>query len=179
MFRAIGNWVFIRRDEKENKYNGLEISDKAKVKNYQGQVECAGNDKFVTSGERVLIPHYGVQDYEVDGEEYAVAKVGDLFAKEEGDGFLPINGFVKVLKCQNDHVMGEDGEIALHMTDGFIEQTNWVEILDVADDCKHLTKEDIGSFCIAPESSDDLQRILYSKEYCLKESAIEFVTDGD
>jgi co-chaperonin GroES (HSP10) len=179
MLRAIGNWVFIRRDEQKDTHNGLEISEKAQVKSYEGCVESVGNKDFIKDGERVLIPHYQTVDYDINGEEFAVVKVGNLFAKEKGGEFLPINGFVKVLKCQNDHIRDEKGDVALHMTDGFIETTNWVEILDVADDCKHLTKEDIGKFCVAPESSDDLQRILYSKEYCLKESAIEFATDGD
>jgi co-chaperonin GroES (HSP10) len=177
--KAVGNWVFIKRDAQEKTHNDIEISDGAQVKSYRGAVHSSGSDKFVTSGDRLLIPHYGVVDYNVGGSEFAVVKDSVLYAKEKDDQFSPVNKFVKVLKCQNDHVCDQKGEVVLHMTDGFLENTNWVEILDVADDCEHLTKEDIGKFCVAPESSDDLQRILYSKEYCLKESAIEFVTDGD
>ena len=177
--QAICNWAFIKRNEQLATHMGLEISEKALTKNYEGVLKSTGNDKFVTNGDAVLVPHYGVTDYLVDGVEYAVAKVSDLFAMKEGDSYRPINNYVKVRKCVNDHIRGEDEEIVLHMTDGFIENTTWTEIIDVADDCKHLTKSDIGMFCVAPESSDLLQRILYTKDYCLHESAIEFVTTGD
>jgi co-chaperonin GroES (HSP10) len=163
----------------EKTHLGVDISEKALTKNYRGVITHAGNDKIVTIGQRVHIPHFKVVDYDIDGEEYAVTKESDLFAIEDGTAYVPINRHVLVRKCVNDHMRDEAGEIVLHMTDGFIELTNWVEIIDVSDDCEHITREDIGSFCVAPESSEKLQRILYSKDFMLHESAIEFVTDGD
>jgi co-chaperonin GroES (HSP10) len=175
-FKAIGSYVFIKRDEMDTNHLGLEYSEKALTKNYVGVITNSGSDKFVTTGQKVHLPHFGVTDYVIDGIEYAVVRDGDLFAIKSDSAFVPINKHVLVRKCVNDHVRDTAGEIALHMTDGFIETTNWVEIIDVSDDCEHITREDIGSFCIAPESSEKLQRILYSKDFCLHESAIEFVT---
>jgi co-chaperonin GroES (HSP10) len=179
-FKAIGDWVFVKRDPVDKHHMGLDFSEKALTKNYLGVITNSGrNDKFVTNGQKVHLPHFGVTDCLIDGEEYAVVRDGDLFAIKSDAAFSPINKHILVRKCVNDHMRDEAGEIALHMTDGFIETTNWVEIIDVSDDCEHITREDVGSFCIAPESSEKLQRLLYSKDFCLHESAIEFVTDGE
>lgn len=179
MIEAIGDNVFILRDPVERKHLDMEISEKALTKNYVGEITSLAGYKNVTIGDRVLIPHYGVIDYEVDGEEYAVVKHSKLFAKIEDGEHKPINGFVKVRKCVNDHLRDASGEIALYMTENQIENTNWVEVIDVADDCKNMRKEYIGMFCVAPESSENLQRILYSKDYMLLESEIEFLTTGE
>ena len=168
-----------RRDPQETTHLGMAVSQKALTKNLNGVITHIETDKNVTIGSRVHVPHYNVKEFIIDGIEYAVAKAGDLFAKLEGDAYQPINGYLKVRKCENDHVRGEDDEIVLHMTDKHIEATNWVEIIGVADDCKHITSEDIGMFCVAPESDEKLARILYSKEYMLHESKIEFLTDGE
>jgi co-chaperonin GroES (HSP10) len=177
MFRAIGNWVFVRRDEQKDTHEGLNISEKAQVKSYEGTVVSSGSDKFVTNGDRVFLPHYQVIDYDIDGEEFAVVKDSGFSAKEKDGSALPVNKFVHLLKCQDDDIRGKDGSIVLHMTDGFKEQTNWCEIIGIADDCEVLTKDDIGSFCFAPENHDLLQRVPYTEEYMLKESLIEFTTE--
>jgi co-chaperonin GroES (HSP10) len=177
-FKAIGDWVFIRRDAIETTHLGLDISEKALTKNYMGVITDSGSYKSVTTGQKVHLPHFGVTDYVIDGIEYAVVRDGDLFATKSDSAFLPINQHVLVRKCVNEHMCDVNGNTTLYMTDEFIETTNWTEIIDVSDDCEHLTKDDIGKFCVAPESSEKLQRILYSKDFCLHESAIEFVT-GD
>ena len=105
MIQAIGDWCFIKRDEQETMFSGMAVSEKAQVKSHIGTVFSAGNDKFVTKGDRTLIPHYRVPDYDVDGEEFAVPKVSDLFAVYKNGSFSPVNKFVKVLKCQNDDVL--------------------------------------------------------------------------
>ena len=179
MIKAVGDNVFILRDRIEDHHLGMKISQKALTKNGVGEITAVGSYNSVTIGDRVLIPHYGVIDCEVDGEEYAVVKQGKLFARIQGDEYIPINGFVKVLKCVNDHVRDSSGEVALYMTENHIENTTWVEVVDVAEDCESMKKDYIGMFCVAPESSENLQRILYSKEYMLHESEIEFLTTGE
>lgn len=174
--RALGEWVFIKRDKQEKTFLGLNISGKGLTKNQNGCIEHSVNNQLV--GKRVHIPHYRVIDYDLDGNEYAVIRESDLFAIEESGSFRPINRHVKIRKCENDHIRDIDGKIVLYNTDRTVEETNWVEILDVSDNCNHLTKDDIGMFCIAPERSENLKRLLYSKDYMLEEDAIEFVT-GD
>lgn len=177
--KPINGNVFIIRDAIEKTHLGLHVSEKALTKNMNGVITHIESDKFVTLGSRVHIPHYNVKDVVVDGIEYVIAKEGDLFAELKGDTYQPINGYVKVRKCENDHIRGEDDKIVLHMTDNYIETTNWVEIIGVADDCKYVTSDDIGMFCVAPESSENLARLLYSKEYMLKENQIKYTVNGD
>jgi len=149
---AINGNVFIRRDLKEDHGFSVEISEKALTSSLVGEITHIESDKIVGIGDRVHLPHYNVKDALINGDEYAVVKYGELFAKEEGDTFIPLNRFVKTRKCENDHIRDDKGDVALFMTDGFIETTNWVEIIDVADDCEWFTEEDIGSFCVAPEN---------------------------
>jgi hypothetical protein len=163
MIRAISGNVFIKRDEE----------------NMEGVIKAVENDKFVVCGDKVHIPHYGVTDMEIDGEEYAVAKASELFAVLEGETYKPINRHIKVRKCVNDHMRDKSGEIALYMTENHIENTNWVEIIDVAKDCDKIVKKYIGYFCVSPENSERLSRILYSKDFMLHEDEVEFVTNGD
>jgi co-chaperonin GroES (HSP10) len=173
-FSAINDWVFIRRDEQDKTFLGLEISEKALTKKKTGVITHSVDNQLRNCG--VHIPHYRVEDYDIGGESYAVVRGGDLFALKNDSTYRPINGYVKVRKCVNDHYRDEDDEIFLYRTDEAVEETTWVEIVDVADDCEHITKEDIGGFCISPESHDKLQRLEYSKDYMLHESLIEFVT---
>jgi len=181
MLKPLNDNIFILRDPVDTTHRGVEISEKALTKNYVGVIKAIESDKNVTFGvgDRVHLPHYQVSEWLVDGVEYAVVKGSDLFAKLEDETYRPVNGYVRVRKCENDHVRDSSGKVALYMTENHIENTNWVEVIDVADDCKHIRKEWVGYFCIAPESSDKLQRILYSKDYMLHESAIEFLTDGE
>ena len=176
--KAINNWVFVRRDAQESEHCGLIISDEAQIKNMLGEIVSIGNENIAKPGQRVHIPHYQVNDYEVRGEELAVMKDDMLFAIEEDGEFRPINGFVKVRKCVNDHVRDYDGNLVLYQTERFIETTHYVEVLDVADDCRKASKSHIGDFCIAPESHDRLQRLLYTKDFMVHEDLIEFMTDG-
>jgi len=179
MIKATGDNVFIKREAKTNHGFDVEISEKALTSNLIGVITHTRSNKFVTIGDLIHLPHYGVEDLMVDGEEYAVAKLGELFTKKEGNSFLPINRYVEIRKCENDHVRNEKGDVALFMTDGLVENTNWVEIIDVADDCEQFTKEDIGTFCYAPEDNPLLARFQYTKTFFLHESLIEFVTDGE
>lgn len=177
--KAVNDNVFIKRFETEESVGEIEISEKALTKNSIGVISAVERDKNVTIGDVVHIPHFGVLDFEVDGTEYAVTKHSKLFAKKQGDTFVPINRYVRIRKCINDHIRDASGEIALYMTENHIETTNWVEVIDVAEDCKHIKREHIGLFCVSPESSDYLQRILYSKDFMLHEDQIKFLTDGE
>lgn len=177
--KAINGNVFIKPDNAEEHGFSVEVSENALTRSYKGVVLFCEEDKNVTIGDEVLIPHYGVLDIEYDGQEIALTKVSKLFAKRKGDSYTPINQYVKIRKCANDHIRDESGEIALHMTDNHIETTNWVEILDVSDECKKMRKEYIGMFCVAPEDSENLCRIGYTKDFCLHEDEIAFVTNGE
>lgn len=179
--KANSDSVFIERLPQETTFSGMEVSEKALTKNMKGVIKAikSENDINVTIGDEVLVPHYGVEDVLVDGVEYALTKQSKLFAKKEGETYRPINKFIKIRKCVNDHIRDESGEIALHMTENHIESTNWVEVIDVADDCRNIKKEHIGLFCIAPEDTEDLARIEYTKEYCLREEAVQFLTTGE
>jgi co-chaperonin GroES (HSP10) len=179
MIKAQNDNVFIERLPMEKTHLGMEVAEKACVKNHIGVVKFIESDKYVTSGDEVLIPHYNVTDVTVDGIEYAVAKGCDLFAIRKGDTYLPINRNVLVQKCVNDHIRDEDGEIALHMTENHIEFTEWVEVVDVAKDCKSMCDRYKGMFCVAPENDQALARIGYTSMFCLHEDSIQFVTTGD
>jgi len=176
-FKAINDWVFISRDKMEKTHLGLEISEKCLTKNQKGVITHSVNKKHV--GCRVHIPHYRVVDYDIGGKSYAVVRVSDLFAKEVNGTYRPMNRYIRVRKCVNDHYRDEEENIVLYKTDKAVEETNWVEIIDVSDDCKHFSEEDVGAFCVSPESGDKLQRLEYSKDYMLHEDEIKFTTDGN
>lgn len=171
--KAISGNVFVIRDERETSCDGIEISDGAAVKSLNGTVAFADCD-LVKPGDRVHIPHYGVQDMEYGGTEYAMFKAERLFFAN-GE---PINGYALVRKCEEDHVRDEHGEIALYMTEKHIESTNWVEILDVAGDCKTLSKRYKGMFSPLPENDERLARLGNSKDFCAHESLVPFLTEG-
>ena len=175
--KAINGNCFIERHPMEKTFMGLEISEKALTKNYVGVCMYSDNDKFV--GMELHVPHFGVLDATVDGREYALTKEEKLFAAKEGENWRPINGYIKIRKCVNDHIRDESGAIALYMTENNIESTNWVEILDVSDDCKKMKREYIGYYCVSPETSERLQRIGYTKDFCLHEDEIHWLTDGE
>jgi co-chaperonin GroES (HSP10) len=175
--KPINDNVFIERLPQEKEHLGMHVAEKACIKNYNGVVRYSEDDKIV--GKLVHVPHYGVFDVELDGTEYAMTKGRNLFAIRESTEYHPINGYVKVRKCVNDHVRDEDGEVALYMTENNIEKTYWVEVLEVADDCKHMNSTHVGLFCIAPEDSEKLARIGYSKDFCLHEDEIKFLTTGE
>jgi len=175
--KPINDNVFIARFEMEKEVGGINVSEKACVKNHIGVCRYAENDKIV--GSTVHIPHYGVQDIEFDGKEYAMAKEERLFAILEDGEWKPYGAYVRIRKCENDHVRDESGEIALYVTKNHIETTNWVEIMDIGDGCKMMGREYIGMFCFCPENDERLARIGNTKDFCLHEDLIKFVTTGD
>ena len=177
--RAINDWVFIKRDKQKEDYEGLAVSEKAQIKNMVGEVAFVSEGQPVSVGQRVHLPHFQVMEAEIDGVEYAVVKSDKLFAVEKNGVFVPINGYVKVIKCVNDHERDEDGDVNFYQTDNFLEKTNFVEILAVADDCVCAEEGHIREFCEAPENNERLQRLLYSKEYMVHEDLIEFTTPGE
>ena len=176
MLKAINGNVFIKRDEKESDVQGIDISEGAQIKAIYGTIMAIdGKCLFAEVGDRVHIPHFGVSDAEVDGVEYAICKTSRLFFVN-GD---PVNGYVLVRKCENDHIRNESGEIALYMTEKHIEFTNWVEVLDPAKDCKYIKADYSGLYCPAPENDEKLARIGNSKDFCLHEDLIKLTTDRE
>jgi co-chaperonin GroES (HSP10) len=173
--KAISCNCFVKRDKPAAEHNGIQISEGARVKSCYGEIvaidaSCA----FAKVGDSVHLPHYGVEDIEYDGAEYAMCKTDRLFFVN-GD---VVNKYVKVSKCQNEHIKDESGEIALYMTEQHIEHTLWVEVLEVAKDCTGIKDGHIGLFCVSPESDERLARIDYSNEWAIHESLIEFLTEG-
>jgi co-chaperonin GroES (HSP10) len=175
--KPINGNIFIERNPMEKELGGVKVSEKACVKNHIGICKYAESYKFV--GRTVHVPHYGVMDMDYDGKEYAMCKEERLFAIKEGDNWKPINGYVKVRKCEKDHIRDSAGEIALWMTENHIQNTNWVEVLEIAEDCETMCDRYIGMFCFAPENNDKLARIERSEDFCLHESLIEWVTTGE
>ena len=171
--------VFIKRYDTEQTSHGLEISERALTKNMLGVVSAVESDKFVTIGDIVHLPHYSVDDSIVCEEEYAITKLEKLFAKKVGDQWKPINKFVKIRKCVNDHIRDESGEIALHLLESDIEKTNWCEIVEVADDCEYITARFLEYFCHVEEDEPTIQRLEGSKDFMIHESSIKWVTTGE
>lgn len=177
--KPIGDHLFIKRVNQATSVGGIDISEKAQVKSYVGEVVAVADEKCVEVGDIVHLPHTGIENRLVNGEELAITKCSLLFAKKVSGAWVPINKNVLVRKCEEDHIRDESGAIALYMTQNFIEWTNWVETISVASDCRHMGPEYVGMFCVAPENDPRLNRILDSKDYCLGEELIKFLTDGD
>ena len=170
---ALNGSVFVLRDPKEHNVGGIDISGGAQVGSLYGTIASIGECSYANVGDLVHIPHYGVIDAEVNGQMYAIFKQDRLFFVN-GEC---VNGYAMVRKCANDHIRDADGEIALYMTEKHIEWTNWVEVLEVADDCKTLCARYIGMYCVAPENDEKLARIGNTKDFCLHESLIHFLTE--
>ena len=168
----------MRRDEQSDTHCGMLVSEKAQVKNLEATVVFCDADSGL-DGLRTQVPYYNTQDVLVDGVEYAVARADGLSVKIEGTDYLPINKYVKVRKCENEHVLDERGDVALYMTDKHIETTNWCEVLDVATDCEKMRREYIGMFCHLPEDNERLARVGYSKDFMAHEDLIEFLVPAE
>jgi len=178
--KPINGQIFLERDARDETHSDMYVSEKAQVDNLKATVAFCEADSVLLVGERTLVPYYNAQNVVVDGRELTTTKAGNLFAKEKTDGsYQPINDFVMVRKCENEHVLDSSGDIALYMTEHYIEFTQWVEVIDVGAGCKHIKPEHIGLFCVAPEDDERLARIGYSKDFCLREDAIEFLTTGE
>ena len=170
---AINDSVFVLRDPKESSVGGINISDGAQVGSLYGTIASIGECSFAEIGDRVHIPHYGVMDVEVNGQIYAMFKQDRLFFVN-GEC---VNKYAMIRKCENDHIRDESGDIALYMTEKHIEWTQWVEVLGIAEDCETLNNRYIGMFCVAPENDEKLARIGNTKDFCLHESLIHFLTE--
>ncbi len=170
---AVSGNCFVVRDTQETDYNGVDLSDSVQVKSSYGTIKSIDSD-LAQSGDRVHIPHYGVMDMDFNGEEYAMFKADRLFFVN-GE---PVNKYVLVRKCTEDHVRDESGEVALYMTDNYIENTNWAEVVEPAGDCKYMKPEYNGLYCPLPESDEKLARIGHSKDFCAHESLIQMLTEG-
>lgn len=180
--RPIGDRVFVIRDPDEDELMGMKVGDRAVVKSLRGTVCAVGPKcKTVKCGMIIHLPHgmASIEDCVIDGLEMACVQESDLFAIEDNGEFQPINRYIRVRKCTNDHIRDESGAIALFMTDNHIEETNWCEIIEVAPECEWVSNKYRGYFLVAPESDDKLQRILRTKDWCVHESLIKFITDGE
>jgi co-chaperonin GroES (HSP10) len=171
--KAIGGNVFIKPDVMDSEVGDIAISGGAQVRSSYGEIVAIdGRCEFASVGDRVHIPHYAVEDIEYDGEKYAICKASRLFLVNG----KPVNGYVRVRKCENDHVRDDSGEIALYMTEKHIEWTNWVEVVEAIEGSEF--ENYIGMFCVAPENDQKLCRIGRSKDFCLHTELIKFVTEG-
>lgn len=179
MLRPINGRVFVERDADVQEIGGIAVGDRAKVKSLFGTVVASDSD-MVAAGCRIHLPHQRAKIYDclVDGRDVACVKDADLFGVEEDGAIRPINRYIKVRKCENDHIRDESGRVALFMTDNHIEETNWVEILEVASDCEWVPQDSAGWFAVCPENDDKLQRCGRTKDYFVHESLLKFITDG-
>ena len=175
--KPINGRVFVERDPEEKELMGFAVGDRAKVKSLMGTVVVSDTD-IVAAGDRIHLPHQRAKtlDCVVDGRELTCVTEADLFSVEKDGVLRPINRYVKVLKCEEDDIRNSDNSILLYMTEEYKEYTNWVEIIDVAHDCRNAATEDVGLMLVAPENDDRLQRNGRTKEYFVHEDLIQFVT---
>jgi len=178
--KPINGRVFVERDPEEKELMGFAVGDRAKVKSLMGTVVVSDTD-IVAAGDRIHLPHQRAKtlDCVVDGRELTCVTEADLFSVEKDGVLRPINRYLLVRKCEEDHIRDESGSIALYMTDNFIEETNWVEILAISEDCEWVPADCIGWFCVAPENDDKLQRCGRTKDWFVHESLLKFITDGE
>ena len=179
MINAINDWVFTKRNSDITGIGDIVVGEGAYAKNQRAVVFSSSSPAF-SVGDTVLLPHYKgmVVETVVDGESYTAIKSANIIAVMRDGKPIPVNKNILVRKCTNDHIRDESGAIALYMHENYIENTQWVEILDFAEDVETIPASCIGWFCQAPESSDGLQRVESTKDYMLKEDLIEFITDG-
>lgn len=87
----------------------------------------------------------------------------------------PIGKRIVIRKCVNDHVRDKgSGNVLIYKPDNTYEQTNTVEIIDVADDCRMFRKEHIGDFIQVPEFINGLNELDYDKGlFFIKEDVVE------
>lgn len=176
-YRAMNGFVLVERHERLSGLGGVMVSEGARVANHVGTVVSSIDGAL--DGEIVHIPYNAIEDYKVGGREYVAIDEKDLFARRGSDGgWVPMNGYAIVRKGVNDHIRGDSGDVLIHMTDEYIETTNWVEIIAIAKDCKYLDESDIGKFCISPETNNKLQRLDFSKDFCIHEELIEFTAEA-
>jgi co-chaperonin GroES (HSP10) len=179
MLRPMNGRVFVERDPDVQEVGGIAVGDKAKTKALMGAVVASDSD-FAPVGCRIHLPHQRakIEECLVDGRDVACVKEADLFGIDTNGAIRPVNRYIKVRKCENDHVRDESGNIALYMTDNHIEATNWIEILEVADDCEWVPQDSAGWFAVCPENDDKLQRCGRTMDYFVHESLLKFITDG-
>ena len=180
MIKPINDWVFVKRDADIIGAGDIVASDKAHAKNQFATVVVSASDQF-SDGDRVILPCYSGAFVDVvrDGVEYVALKGKLIIGIFKGGDVRPVNGYIRIRKCENDHLRDESGAINWFLTENGIEETQWVEILDYAEDVDTYPRECIGWFSIAPELDESLQRIGYSRDYMLKAEELQFITDGE
>lgn len=90
--KPLGNKVVLKPvSEEEKTESGIILPDTVdKEKKEEGEVVAVGPGKLLESGKRsemdlkpgdkVLFKKYGMDDYEIDGEEYLIGDVDDIVA---------------------------------------------------------------------------------------------------
>ena len=71
----------------------------------------------------------------------------------------PVNDFLLVLKCVNDHIRNDNGEVVIWRTEYNYDTTNFARVEDVGNKCKYWSKDDIGEFVHCPEYSTGLYNV--------------------
>lgn len=71
----------------------------------------------------------------------------------------PLNDFVLLLKCTNEHVKDDDGKILIVLTDKSLDRTNWLEIVAIGPKCKDLAPDCVGKLVHLPNWSHDLVNV--------------------
>lgn len=173
-FKPVRGKVFVERNADIDELHGIKVSQRALTKALTGRIKAIEENEHVEIGDVIHLPHYGVNDVDINGVEYAYFHKDDLFLKYVDGEPLPICRYVHVRKCINDHYRDDDGDVFLERTDEQVENTNYVQIIAHADDCTSVSNEDIGAFFFCPEQDERLRRIEYSKDYMVHEDLINF-----
>lgn len=71
----------------------------------------------------------------------------------------PANNFLLVLKCVNDHIRNEDGEVLIWRSDYNYDTTTFARVEAVGPKCKYWENEDVGVFVHCPEYANGLYNI--------------------
>ena len=71
----------------------------------------------------------------------------------------PSNNFLLVLKCVNDHIRDEYGEVLIWRSDKNYDNTTFARIEAIGPKCRYWNNEDVCSFVHCPEYSTGLYNV--------------------
>ena len=89
----------------------------------------------------------------------------------------PNNDYIFIRKCVNGQEEDYNGQKFYRkgnivVTSATADTTNFAEVIAVGPMCKYFSDEDVGSFIICPELSNDMHRIT-GEDFAIRERAIK------
>lgn len=92
MLRVLGDRVLVKVDEADTTRGGIVLPDAAQERPQKATVVAVGEGRRdeqgepipleVEEGDRILFAKYGGTEIELDGEDYLILNVSDIYAKE-------------------------------------------------------------------------------------------------